>query len=150
VSAPRPRSVDGVRAVSLRIDSRLELVELVTASVRAMCVTAGLPERAGAQVALAVDEALNNVIRHAYRGEAGHPVDVAFTLEPGRFTVEIGDDGGAMPSGGSSTLDFDPDDLAGLPEGGMGLHIIRGVMDEVAYRRVGGRNTLRLSRRLAA
>ena len=61
-----------VRVVTLHVESRLDHVELAARAMRALCTTAGLPGRESAQVELAVGEALNNVIRHAYHGAAGH------------------------------------------------------------------------------
>ena len=139
-----------VRVVTIRIDSRLDLVEMVARSVRSLCATSGLPARECAHVELAVDEALNNVIRHAYHGEAGHPIEIAFALEANRFTIEISDEGHPMTPPSPAELDFDPADIANLPEGGMGLLIIHSVMDDVEFHRVGNRNALSMSRRLAA
>ena len=139
-----------VRVVTIRIDSRLDLVEMAARSVRALCATSGLPARECAHVELAVDEALNNVIRHAYHGEAGHPIEIAFALEANRFTIEISDEGEPMTRRAPAELAFDPGDIANLPEGGMGLYIIHNVMDEVEYHRFGDRNALTMSRRLAA
>ena len=51
---------------------------------------------------------------------------------------------------GVPVFEFDPTDVANLPEGGMGLHLIHSVMDEVRYHSEGGRNALTMRRRLAA
>ena len=150
MSGMHPLGEGDVRAVRLRIDSRLDHVELLGRAVRALCATAGVPARECAHVELALVEAVNNVIRHAYRGEAGHPVDVEFTVRGGRFTIEIEDEGVPMPERPSPVLDFDPRDVANLPEGGMGLFIIHSVMDQVEFRHRDGRNALVMTRRLAA
>ena len=138
------------RAVTLRIDSRLDHVELLGRAVRALCATSGVPARECAQVELAMVEAVNNVIRHAYKLEAGHPVDVVFTVEPESFTIEVIDEGRSRPERPAPELDFDPTDIASLPEGGMGLFIIHSVMDRVEYASRDGRNTFTMARRLAA
>jgi serine/threonine-protein kinase RsbW len=150
VNGPHPLPPGDMRLVTLRVESRLDHVELVTRAVRALCATAGLAARDCAQVELAVDEALNNVIRHAYRGEPGHMIDVTFAQESARFTIEITDEGEPMPEGRPVAFDFDPTDIAQLPEGGMGVFLIHSVMDEVEYRRLGDRNALTMTRRLAA
>src|SRR5262249_15509961 len=138
------------RAVVLRIDSRLENVEPVGRAVRAMCIGAGLPVRESGHVELALVEAVNNVIRHAYAGEPGHLGEIALTLGAEAFTLEISDDGRPMPRRAAPKLDFDPSDVAALPEGGMGLYLIHSVMDHVEFRRDGGRNRFVMRRRLAA
>jgi serine/threonine-protein kinase RsbW len=150
MSGMHPLNEGGVRVVRLAIESRLDHVELLGRAVRALCATAGVPARECGQVELALVEAVNNVIRHAYRGEAGHPVRVEFTLRDGQFTIEIEDEGRPMAKRPSPALDFDPGDVANLPEGGMGLFIIHSVMDHVEFHRRDGRNAMGMTRRLAA
>jgi len=150
MSHAHPLDPGRTRSVTLRSDSSLACTELLTRAVRGMVAAAGLAPRACAHVELAVAEAVNNVVRHAYHGEAGHPVELVFTLEQGRFTIEVTDEGTAMPPRPAPVFDFDPADIASLPEGGMGLYLIHSVMDEVEYRSRDGRNSLFMRRRLAA
>ncbi len=145
-----PLDEGATRAVRLRIDSRLDHVELLGRAVRALSAAAGVPARECAHVELALAEAASNVIRHAYRGQPGHPVDVTFTVDTAGFTIEVEDEGEPMPERPVPTLDFDPADVANLPEGGMGLYLIHRVMDRVEFRRKGRRNALVMRRRLAA
>lgn len=138
------------RTVTLLSDSRLENVELLARAIRGLCGAAGLDGRACAHVELAVAEAVNNAIRHAYHRQPGHPVEVAFTLDETRLVVEVCDEGTPMAPRRAPVLDYDPADLARLPEGGMGLYLIHSVMDGVEYHSRGGRNRLVMTRRLAA
>lgn len=150
MSGLHPLDPGAVRSVKLSIESRLDHVELLCRAVRALCSTAGVAPRDCAQVELAIAEAVNNVIRHAYHGEPGRTVEVTFVLEPQAFTIEVADDGEPMPDRPRTTFDFDPTDVENLPEGGMGLFIIGSVMDTVRYASHDGRNTITMSRRLAA
>ncbi len=150
MSAAHAQGPGGPRQVQLVADSRLDCTELLARAVRGMVAAAGLPPRECAHVELAVAEAVNNVVRHAYQGQSGHPIELLFTLEDGRFTIEVSDTGTPMPKRPSPVFDFDPTDVAHLPEGGMGLFLIHSVMDEVEYRSHGGRNSLAMRRRLAA
>jgi len=150
MNAPTPLPTGGARAVRLDIDSRLDHVELLARAVSALCATAGMRTRECARVELALVEAANNVIRHAYRGEAGHPVRVDVTLGDGLLTLRLEDEGLPMPERPSPALDYDPGDVANLPEGGMGLFIIHSVMDNVEFRRERDRNALVMTRRNAA
>jgi serine/threonine-protein kinase RsbW len=150
MTGAHPLDDGDVRVVTLRMESRLDHVELMARAVRALCATAGLPGRECARVELAVAEALNNAIRHAYHGEAGHAIEVTFAQERERFTIEVADEGDPMPEGRPVVFDFDPADIPHLPEGGMGLFLIHSVMDQVEYRRLGDRNALSMTHRLAA
>ncbi len=138
------------RRVRIAIDSRLDHVELLGRAVRTLCTTAGVGVREAAQVELALVEAVNNVIRHAYHGAPGHSVEVAFTITFERLVLEVLDDGEPMTAGRIASFEFDPQDVPNLPEGGMGLFIMHSVMEQVAFSRHEGRNRLVMSRRLAA
>lgn len=132
------------KSIKLIIDSNLEVVFLAGLAVRAVCRHVPLNEVAVYQVELAVVEAVNNVIKHAYGNEDGHEVEILVTLLLDRLSFQIRDRGcprGPIPV---STMDFDPSDLNALPEHGMGLHIIQDVMDSVEYRRNGDQNILTL------
>ena len=134
--------------IRLLMESRLDQVFLAGLAVRGICSYAHLTEIEGYQIEVAVVEAVNNAIKHAYRQQPGHEVEVAITLTPDRITFQVCDQGEPMNSPISSGLDFDPRDIQNLPEKGMGLQIMTSVMDEVRYDTVGGRNVLTLSRSL--
>ena len=138
------------RRLELRIDSRLSDVQLAARAVHGLCREAGCSERDARRVELATVEALNNVIRHAYRSEPGHPVVLLFVHQGAEIHLELSDAGSPMRGPLEPRFEFDPADTANLPEGGMGLHLIHSVMDRVEYRTASGRNTLSMTKRLAA
>lgn len=138
------------RQLVLRCDSRLDHIELLARAVRALSATAALDPRDCAQVELAVVEAANNCVRHAYHMQAGHLIEVIYTIHDDHFVVEVTDEGTPMAPRPAPVLDFDPEDLQNLPTGGMGLFLIHSVMDQVEYGSVDGRNTLTMTKRLAA
>lgn len=135
------------RAIRIVLDSRLENVVLAGRAVASLAAWAGLPEPDASKIELCVVEAANNAIRHSYglRGDA--TVEVSLSLAAGRLEIVVGDQGTPMPGGlPREPFGFDPDDIASLPEGGMGLYIIRTVMDELRYESAGGRNRLVMSK----
>ncbi len=102
-------------------------------------------------VEVSLDEVLANVVRHglAGRGEAAR-VELELQLEPGdppRCEVRVADDGPEFDPLAAAT----PDTTLGVDErpiGGLGIELVKRLMDEVHYERTGGRNRLRLVRRL--
>ncbi len=135
--------------------SSLDEVFLVSLVVNQVCRHLGLEEVLAYQIELCAVEGVTNAIRHAYQGEAGNEVTVLIRFSDKRIDLEIRDRGNAMAPqyterlrNGSPVLDFDPSDIASLPESGMGLQIIHEVMDETAYSSQDGMNCLRLSKLL--
>ena len=135
-----------VSNIQLVIDSNLENVWMVGVTINRLCALV-LDQTACNEVELAVVEAVNNCIEHAYRQEEGHAVRVS--LEIGAEIVEIGveDDGEPLDRDlvekfKTDGLSFDPADMDNLPEGGMGWFLINSMMDEVHYHSQGGHNVL--------
>jgi anti-sigma regulatory factor (Ser/Thr protein kinase) len=102
---------------------------------------------------VSLDEVLANVVRHglAGRGESAW-VELELQLEPGdppRCEVRIEDDGPEFDPLRAAA----PDTSLGVDErevGGLGIELVKRLMDEVHYERRDGRNRLRLVRRLVA
>lgn len=114
---------------------------------------ARLDEHQRFTIAVALAEVLTNIVEHGYDHRGGPPIELAWATSAGGFVVEVRDAGRPIPrerldtAGPSTTFGFDPTDLGGLPEGGMGLGIIKTAFDHVAYRSEGGINRLRLGKR---
>jgi serine/threonine-protein kinase RsbW len=91
-------------------------------------------------VEMCLMEALNNVIKHAYNGEQNHQIDVNVCIDSKLMEIQIIDEGVPRESLVIKDLDFDPNDIDNLPEGGMGLFIIKQLMDELDYYTINGKN----------
>lgn len=129
--------------ILLRVPGTLEYRSLALRCVSEACKIAQADEwEAAALEAHAVSalgEAFNNVAIHAYAERAGDvTVEISWNRE--EMVIQLTDHG----------LSFDPEgvelpDLDSLPEGGMGLFIIRSFMDEVEYQ-AGPPNVLRMTK----
>ena len=110
--------------------------------------TAGLaPARMGS-FELALEEVFMNVVAHGcHSGLAPRQVEVSLSLGSDAVTMMLEDDG---PQFDPLSL-RSPDLAASLPDrrvGGLGVYLVRSLMDTVSYARIAGRNQLRMSKRL--
>jgi serine/threonine-protein kinase RsbW len=142
------------RRIKLVIESNIEDVKLVSTVINRLCTLGQLTDIEIFQIELAVVESVNNVIQHAYNNERGHEVEITFTLYANRVTLDVCDMGRTMDlkhrvQVEKSPLEFDPTELNMLPEGGLGLAIIREVMDDVTYISRHDKNTLTLTKRFS-
>lgn len=101
-------------------------------------------------VELVAEEALVNVISHAYQGGPAGEVRIRCGIRDRRWLViEIVDSG--VPF---DVLSVPPPDLDApvmeRPTGGLGIHFMKRLTDGAVYRREGGRNILELPVRLDA
>ena len=109
--------------------------------VRSGAVAAGVAESELGKLDLVLEEILINVARYAYTPEAG-AVEVAYAQAgPSKVHVEIADNGRIF-----NPLTADPPDLsrglADRPIGGLGVFLVRSMVDSIDYRREADRNIL--------
>ncbi|MFG0328196.1 MAG: ATP-binding protein [Phycisphaerales bacterium JB037] len=119
--------------IELRSDPRLlsGAREFVSAAARRF----GFPELDCSRIALAIDEALANVICHGYKRRPDGPIWVTlwFVDESNggpELKVVIEDEGDQV-----DIENIKGRDLADIRPGGLGVHIIQEVMDKVTYER---------------
>ena len=100
-------------------------------------------------VQISLDELLTNAVRYGHPGtDQPHAIMVEVHCESGAIHITMEDDG----------IPFDPFHEAAEPEldadlehrkvGGLGVHIVKTMMDEYHYQRVENRNRIQLTRRL--
>ena len=139
-------------ALELGLESRLELVSLAGAAVRAMCVARGADATSAVAVELSVVEIAANVVEHAYAGRQDGPIWIRLDFWPGRVVVEIADLGEGIPASQISEAKLpaiDVENVLDLPEGGFGLALVRMLVDSFEVNREKGWNVLRFTRSLA-
>lgn len=140
--SPSSQGADPHR-VEIEIGNDLRERQLIDAAVARLVARHRISPDAAADISIAIDEALVNVIRHAYRDADTHRIRVRLAVVDGTFEAEIDDDG----------IAFDPlsvpapDVQAPLEKrsvGGLGIHLMRRLMTRISYRREAGRNRLTL------
>ena len=99
------------------------------------------------QVDLVLEELIVNTVNYGYDDDARHEIEVTLTSDEDVFTVEIIDDGHAFnPLSDVSEPDLDAK-IEDRPIGGLGIHLVRVMMDEVHYCREENKNHLTLIKR---
>jgi anti-sigma regulatory factor (Ser/Thr protein kinase) len=97
---------------------------------------------------LAIEEAVMNIISHAFAGVARpHRIALSLAVSPDRLRIELSDNGRAFDPASADAPDL-TSPLAEREPGGLGLHLIRTMMDRVEYSRDGGENRLVLEKSL--
>ncbi len=136
------------RTFSLKVPSATENLALIREFVGNVGSQAGLVDDDVAKLELAVDEAVANVIEHAHGHDSNKEVTVRATFDAATLRIEVVDEGEG----------FDPTAVPTTPveqmvhdrrTGGLGLRVMRSLMDEVSYEIIPGeRNRLRLLKRI--
>ncbi len=135
--------------ISLVLKNNLEELERLAAEVSAWCSRQALSEEVDYQVNLVLDEVVSNVIRHGYRDKRQHEIQVNLDFQDGELIIQVEDDGVHF-----SPLQVPPPDITKpineRPVGGLGIYMVRKIMDSLDYRRETGRNSLIMKKRVGA
>lgn len=135
---------------SLEIEIRSDPCELlgVRDRVRRWTVANGWSETQVSEIVLAIDEAISNVIEHAYDGSLDHPIQLSMRTVP----VEEDPRGGAEIRIRDFGRQVDPECIRSRPldevrDGGLGVYLIQSMMSSVEYTPANDRGMILLLRK---
>lgn len=133
-------------AVKLTFPARSDYLLLARLALSGIARAFPLEPEVLADLKLAVTEACGNAVRHAYGDDDGF-VTIGFTIDGNRLDMVVEDEGTGL-----QIPDLDEWPMPEHPEGGMGMAIIRAVVDELQVEDgPGGRGTVvRMTKYLAA
>ena len=130
----------------LTIETKLEEMDRLASAIEDFGQEDNWPPDLTFQVNLALEELWLNVVNHGHDG-GFHEVEIELTSEEEAVTIEITDDGKPF-----DPLQDAPDPsvnapLGDRPIGGLGVYLVREMMDEMEYKREDGKNRLTLVKR---
>ena len=136
------------RGSELRVKSKTANLSVIRDFVSENALNAGIPMTKVEDIMLAVDEACTNIIKHAYKLSPEGEIIIKIDYDKEKFTITIIDYGKS----------FQPESVP-LPDlqkyyrehkvGGLGIYLMRSLMDDVKYTSVPGKyNQVLLSKNI--
>ena len=107
----------------------------------------GVSDKSIFEMNLALDELFTNIISYGFQDNHEHIIKVRITIEGDQLQMRIEDDGVPFNPLESKTPDFQ----CGVEEckiGGLGIHLIKKLMDDIQYQRVADKNILFLRHKI--
>lgn len=129
--------------LSFRLQSKLSELDRIAAIIHRFGEEHELPEKVVFALNLALDELITNSIKYGYKEDGEHTIAINLSYVPGEIILLIEDDGGPFNPLEASR----PDIQCPIEErevGGLGLHLLRNLMDEIDYERRHGKNLVRI------
>ena len=128
----------------LRLEPLLSEIPRLIEWVEARCAPAGVAGEIAMKLALVLEEAVANVIHHGLPGSPPpHRISVRLDIDADSVAAEVIDNGRPFDPTGAPPPDLSLP-LEQRPPGGLGIHLMRELMDGLDYRRSGDSNILRL------
>jgi serine/threonine-protein kinase RsbW len=133
-------------SATLTVGAKVENLVMIADFIEEALQSAGCPEETVFSVQLAVDEASSNVMLYGYPD--GDPGNLTVTCETGDGTIRLTltDDGKPFNPLVVEPPNLDTD-LEHRRVGGLGIHFMRSVMDDVGYDYIDGKNVLCMVKR---
>lgn len=136
------------KTFALHVPSSTENLSMIREFVSNIGTRAGLDEKEVLRVALAVDEACANVIEHAYGQDDTHEVTIRAVVDESTLEFHVIDTGKNFDPSVIKPTDVD-ELIRQRKSGGLGLRLIRTIMDDVQYQITPGeKNELKMVKRL--
>lgn len=132
--------------VQTQFDANQQDAKAGIACIMTRLRTVGLSQDQLGNVEVALAEAVNNIVEHAYQKTGPGTISITSQMRKDYLCIDLRDQGSALPNG--KTPAGHPANVTGprktLPEGGFGWFLIRQLTDHLTYRRDCGSNLLRL------
>jgi serine/threonine-protein kinase RsbW len=137
-----------VKPASIQVESRTERLIVVRDFVSEAARAFGFADEDISKIALAVDEACTNVIKHAYRFDPTKIIHVSVQGGDREFEIRIKDDGVRFNPTQVQRPDM-KEYLTHFRRGGLGVYLMKSLMDKVEYSIAPGKaNEVRLTKYL--
>jgi anti-sigma regulatory factor (Ser/Thr protein kinase) len=135
--------------ISIALKNEIEEIERLSEIVSEFGNEHHLSEEFVYAVNLALDEILTNTISYGYADKNTHEITVTLRVQGNELAAEIIDDARAFDPLSAPKADVNLP-LEQREVGGLGIHLARTLMDEMAYRREGNKNVLIMKKRIAS
>ena len=122
-------------------------IELVNDTFNEFAATHAVPDDTRRTFNIAFDDLINNIVSYGYQDDDEHRIWVDIALNGAFVEATISDDGTPFDPFAVAAPDLD-DELDERRIGGLGIHLVRTMMDDVKYERRDDRNVVVIRKNL--
>jgi sigma-B regulation protein RsbU (phosphoserine phosphatase) len=144
---PAARSRAAFHDKAFTFSGRMSDLALLADAVTAFGKEHAFSDQAIHDVSLAIEEIVCNAIHYGHDDSEDHPIEIRMAPKGDNLTITITDDGKPFnPLDAPAPSVAEP--LSERSEGGLGIFLVRKLMDDVQYRRAGNANVLIMRKRV--
>ncbi len=129
--------------LTIRIENKLSEIAKVNEKLDEFAGQFDMPPAIAATFHIIFDDLLNNVISYGFNDEQRHLIDITMELTANSIIVTVADDG--VPF--NPIDETAPDTKLSVEDrqiGGLGIHLVINMVDDISYQRTGDKNVLTL------
>ncbi len=133
--------------LSMRLTNDISEIPRSAKAVEAFCARHDIAASVIFAINVSLEELLGNTMTYGYTDDLCHQIAVEIWREDADLVIDIGDDGRPFDPTQAAPPDLSLS-LAERPIGGLGIQLVREMMDHMEYRYDGQRNRVRLRKRV--
>ena len=130
-------------ALSLTVHTNRGEIDRISAEIEALAKREGWQPDLSYRVNLALEELVINIMDYGFEG-GDHEIEITLISEDDTLTIQIVDGGSAFDPLNDAPVPDVNAPIDDRPIGGLGVYLVRNMMDDMQYRREGDRNYLTL------
>ncbi len=128
--------------IVLEIAATTELLKMLVEFTRHVAILAGFVSSESCKISIAIDEAATNIIKHSYEYDKNKRIKINYILSEEGMTIEL------IHQGEPVIIEENDKSLVEMIEdkskGGLGVRMMKKIMDSVQYETREGENICRL------
>jgi len=132
---------------NIEIGNKLSELDRLHQTLADFCRRHGLAAKVARDLKLALEEIVTNIITHGYTDDREHFIGVHLNVQPGEVKIDVEDDGRPFNPLEAPEVDTTTS-LGDRPIGGLGIHLVRKVTDDLEYKRLGDKNLFTLKKKI--
>ena len=134
---------------SFKLKSELSELKILFKHINSFGQAIGLSETVISEINICLDELFTNIVLYGFKDDLKHIIKCNLSLHDNAVVVNISDDG--IPFNPLAKKDSElASDISEAKIGGLGIHIVKKLMDAIFYERKQGKNILTLKKYIYA
>lgn len=128
------------KRIFLSLPAEAECIDIARLTLYGISSQMGFSYEDIEDMKVAVAEACNNVVLHAYREEEPGTIDLEFVAEPSQLTITVTDSGESFPydQAAHAGAPYEGKSLEDISAGGLGIYLMQALMDQVEVEQESG------------
>lgn len=132
----------------ISLTNHINELEKIHSTINELASEWEIPEKTATNINLAIEEAFTNIVNYAFNDKKQHSIEIGFDKKGNEIVITITDDG--QPYDPTQKEDPQTDlPLDEIPIGGLGIFLIKKLMDKVEYQRISDNNILKLTKKIS-
>jgi serine/threonine-protein kinase RsbW len=131
------------KTVSIKLKNQLSELDKLGKRLETFGDQIGLSKKCVFQINLAVDELFTNIVKYGFADDDLHIIGISLSHDDGKINIRVEDNGIPFNPAAKQTSEL-KDQIENCKVGGLGLHLVKRLMDDVKYQRLKGKNVITL------